>query len=146
MWTDGSMKLVFRLLFKFEHRGRFNTVKYLNPADKQCDQIWRNFTTLTRRYITLAILKRFIYYLTKILAYLGKFGQKFSVVNGQILNQYTSHLVTLLTRLYINYCKAFMPQYSRWHLSTLHLKQLGTILRLCKFVKTNIHSIPVYVH
>jgi len=43
VWTDGSMKLVLRLLFKFEHRGRFNTVKYLNPADKQCDQICAKF-------------------------------------------------------------------------------------------------------
>ena len=64
----------------------------------QCDQIWRNLTTLARCYKTLAILKNVHLLLGKVLSILWQilngFGQKFSVADGQILNQYSSHMVT----------------------------------------------------
>ena len=39
----------------------------------QCGQIWRNFTTSEQCYKTLALLKRFIYWLAKFWTYFGKF-------------------------------------------------------------------------
>ena len=67
----------------------------------QCDQIWRNLTTLARCYKTLAILKNVhLLLFGKILSLLWQnlygFGQKFSVPNGQIMNQYFNNLVTLV--------------------------------------------------
>ena len=50
-------------------------------AEGQCDQIWRNFTTLARNYNTLAFSKRFIF----CLATFGTYFDIFYMVLGKYL-------------------------------------------------------------
>ena len=45
----------------------------MNSRPKQCDQIWRNLTTLALCCETLVILKRFIYNLAKLWTHFGIF-------------------------------------------------------------------------
>ena len=67
---------------------------------QQCDQIWRNSTTLANIEKSLAIYLRFIWFWAKsfLLTWhnLYAFGQIFIVVNGQILKTQSGHLVTLV--------------------------------------------------
>ena len=64
-----------------------------------CDQIWRNFATLAKTEMSLAILWVFISYLAKIVTYLGKFVCNWAICHGcKWTNDenYKSHLVTLV--------------------------------------------------
>ena len=71
--------------------GQFMTRFYINlPKPKQqCDQIWRNFATLAKLYMSLPKFWQFISYLAKCWAYFCKIwyiiGLIFIVANGQIL-------------------------------------------------------------
>ena len=72
-------------------------------SDTQCDQIWRNSTTLANIEKSLAIYLRSFgfgqsFQLT--LAQFVCFWANFIAVNGQILKIQSDHLVTLMTLLF----------------------------------------------
>ena len=67
-----------------------------------CDQIWQNFITLVKVWKSLAIFQGFTNYLTIFLPFVN--FQNYTIANGQILNAYSSHLVTLASH-YRNYQK-----------------------------------------
>ena len=59
-----SLKDAIELIFK---------EKIKNKDSNQCDQIWRNFTTLAKIYKSLANYWLFISHVSKCWAYFGKF-------------------------------------------------------------------------
>ena len=69
----------------------------------QCDQIWRDFAALVKYSKYLAICFRVHLVLGQILSLFWQkiyaLGHIYIVLNGQILNQYYRHLVTLLHSL-----------------------------------------------
>ena len=75
----------------------------VNQIENQCDQIWRNATSLVNILKYLAIYLRLIWFWAKFLTLFGTilyaFGQIFIAVSGQILRTQSGHLVTLLSSL-----------------------------------------------
>ena len=77
-------------------------------VDNQCDQIWPNFATIVKVFgYFLRVYFDFLKTFNLLVQFLiGTIGQIFIVDNGQILDEKSSHIVTLSTiELIINFLK-----------------------------------------
>ena len=119
---------------------QFESLLFILSHSNQCDQIWRNFTTLVRRFNTLAIKKRLVYYLTTFRTYFDIYYLvlgKCSVL--QIAKYWTNKLIVWshwLQPTNLSFSKVYNP----WHTTTVYISKFGYefkgenfLSRLCCF-------------